>query len=320
MNVIPPVPATRCRCRGFTLIELLVVISIIALLIGILLPALGAARDTARRMKCGTNIRSMIQGSLILAEEEKNRVPFPNADTVDGENISHLFPLYVTSNEFIGGVIGNTFDAAICPSTANQIQTDPNTPFTRSDGRTGPFVSASFEPVPGRSGLQYRPLRDLYTNAGEGASDNTGGHSYELMAWAEQGVYNTGKVKGGAARDGEYYRPWDGSDAAPSFAQMKTDLWIQQASSVGLITENDAAGINGIADSDANGQDNHPDIGANTGFMDGHVAFASAGIEQVEVLLDSMVDMTRGGKDDALAEVGIPNPTTNAEGLLVYDY
>lgn len=66
---------------AFTLIELLVVIAIIALLIGILLPALGKARDSARGVVCLSNIKSLTTCMLQYANEFKSQFPVNgNAD------------------------------------------------------------------------------------------------------------------------------------------------------------------------------------------------------------------------------------------------
>lgn len=101
--------STIHRTQGFTLIELLVVIAIIALLIGILLPALGAARRAAQTTKCLANVRGITQGLEMYADSNREAFPYWSGwqlwqgDGTNGDEAGYGWTELLAKDEFIDG-------------------------------------------------------------------------------------------------------------------------------------------------------------------------------------------------------------------------
>lgn len=111
---------TGRRPVGFTLIELLVVIAIIAILAGMLLPALATAKESARATSCLNNLRQIALGMVLYADDHEGRIPCP-ATSGAQPRVSdwvHWKPGWNVTNSAIAPYVGGRISPALftCPS------------------------------------------------------------------------------------------------------------------------------------------------------------------------------------------------------------
>lgn len=118
------IEGTLRSIRGFTLIELLVVISIISLLVSIMLPALGSARESARAVGCLSNMRQHGIALHAYAGDHRQGLPHRSAQFFYDVPIS-LYEMLVRQDYLIAdSAVGTAYSkGAQCPSDPNDYTT-----------------------------------------------------------------------------------------------------------------------------------------------------------------------------------------------------
>jgi prepilin-type N-terminal cleavage/methylation domain-containing protein len=109
--------------RGFTLIELLAVIAIIAILIGLLLPAVQSAREAANRIKCANNLRQLGLAAHRFHDANQHLPPgigyYPPACGAFGTYLFHLLPYLEQDNLYRAALGTVAFPAPDGPRTVH---------------------------------------------------------------------------------------------------------------------------------------------------------------------------------------------------------
>jgi len=251
--------------RGFTLIELLVVVAIIALLIAILLPSLGKARELANRSYCAANLRGIIQSMVVYSAENSDQYPSVLPPTTlngymlassqsAGTNLSTMTSAdkaidgyYPSGGYDPGSVTANLWLLVLRNSTSAK-----------------QFICKS-DPVPtnvsqSQSGSQYYVNFNGGTN---GTSTADFGYSYSVAyPWAGTAVPQS---------PGAWWK-----NTTDSSLPIMSDIAPMNGTGTNPVAQTPGTGSNGVPTNGAKAWNsaNHQRDGQNIGFADAHTEFS----------------------------------------------
>lgn len=181
--------------RGFTLVELLVVIAIIGILIALLLPAVQAAREAARRMQCTNNLKQI---SLAFHTYHDANKSFPAQRCGPSDNISWgMTGFYVALLPYIEqSALYSEITANSPPASKNGASEDPDECWPNCLGAPAVYqalIPGFACPSDGTSG-SLSPVRNA------GGTNYMGCMGDATWTHGESGVYNRGIFGGGCGQ------------------------------------------------------------------------------------------------------------------------
>jgi len=235
--------------RGFTLIELLVVVAIIALLIAILLPSLGKARELSNRSVCSANLRGTCQSLNVYAADNADAYPVVAGKPTSQVVLNTASGTYTTPEAAFQGMYGGATPTTVGSVAQNmwvlvltgqvapkqfQCKSDPVTPTSASVTVAGNYVTN-------------------YNDGTTTATLNSLGYSF---AWPWQNV-------AGAQTVGPWWR-----NLTDASLPLMSDM--APANNTGTNPVKSVSTTNGKAGNSVN----HQGDGQNVGYGDAHAEFA----------------------------------------------
>ncbi len=262
--------------HGFTLVELLVVISIIALLISLLLPALARAKELANRAVCSANIGSIIQSMVIYAQSNRNEFPSVPGSGWGGYANSNWWPNSSPKGATAQEEIQAWYTPANLPASANCPLACLWLLVLNGQMSPASFICPS-DPISNLPSSEYFPS----TGASLSANGNFGG---------PRGPNGTDWMVDGRGESYSIADPWPNNSKWPNSGEGRwwtgnagADVPIvsdmapmQDASAHGLTERLPATLLKGNTYGNyIYNSGNHNGDGQNVGFGDGHVAWES---------------------------------------------